>query len=82
MVVGKLCEWVHDNQCSIAGTYQPRLPAGSATKFVGASSYKYAWKFLMMPATATLEEVAFRGRYYDKCWLATIPCGCSECRYQ
>lgn len=28
----------------------------TAIRFIGTSSYKYAWKFLLMPTTATLDD--------------------------
>ena len=62
---GEYCQWIHDGQCSIGGQYQPSLPTGGHFKFIGTSSYKYAWSFQMMPHTATLS--AFKKRAAEIC---------------
>lgn len=52
---GKFCDQVYHGDCSIAGAYQPPLPRGQHGHFIGQSSYKIPWNFLMLPKTATLD---------------------------
>jgi hypothetical protein len=54
------CEEVYHGDCSIAGSYQPPLPNGEHGKFIGTSSLLLPWKFLQLPATASLEQVKTR----------------------
>ena len=54
---------MYDGECSIDGAYQPSLPVIPDAGFSGISSYIYAWNFLRMPATATLDQ--FRTRAKD-----------------
>ena len=49
------CNIVYHGECSIGGAYQPSLPTGPNGNFFGTSSYKFAWKILMLPPTASLE---------------------------
>lgn len=59
------CEEVYDGECGIGGAYQPKIPLMEDSGFVGISSYKYAWSFLRMPTTSTLDE--FRQRAKEIC---------------
>eukprot|EP00981_Chlorochromonas_danica_P008352 scaffold2136_cov170-Ochromonas_danica.AAC.6 len=61
---GAFCREVYHGDCSIAGAYQPPIPhtngsvaAGTRGSFVGTSTYKYAWTFLQLPETATMERL-------------------------
>jgi len=49
------CNIVYHGECSIGGAYQPALPTGRNGNFFGTSSYKFTWKILMLPQTASLE---------------------------
>ena len=48
---------MYHGDCSIAGAYQPPLPNGAHGKFIGTSSLLVPWKFLMLPATASLAQI-------------------------
>ncbi len=52
---GKFCNEVYHGDCSIAGAYQPPVPDEQHGHFIGQSSYKYPWKFMQLPQTASLE---------------------------
>jgi len=66
--LGGYCEFIHDGQCSIDGQYQPSLPTGGHFKFIGTSSYRIAWDFLLLPPTATLSD--FRRRARNVCGMS------------
>jgi Golgi nucleoside diphosphatase len=51
------CEEVYHGDCSIAGSYQPPLPDGQHGKFIGTSQLTLVWRFLQLPATASMEEL-------------------------
>lgn len=51
--VNGYCNVVYHGECSIGGVYQPRLPQNST--FVGSSAYKFPWKILQLPQTASFE---------------------------
>lgn len=61
----EFCAKTYDGECGIGGAYQPTLPFLSDSGFIGISSYEYAWAFLKMPSTATLDE--FRSRAEEIC---------------
>lgn len=52
------CNKVFHGDCSLVGAYQPPVPVGRHGHFIGTSSYKYPWSFLLLPKTATLEQMA------------------------
>eukprot|EP01034_Spumella_vulgaris_P022907 gene22907-29084_t len=54
---GRFCSEHNHGDCTIGGAYQPAL---SGETFVGHSSYRFPWKFLLMPRTADLQM--FRSR--------------------
>ena len=54
------CNKVYHGDCSIAGSYQPPLPVAEFGKFIGTSSLVVPWKFLQLPATASLELIRER----------------------
>ncbi|CAM9196644.1 unnamed protein product, partial [Ectocarpus fasciculatus] len=54
--INKFCNLVYDNQCSIGGSYQPPLPDPKTHKYIGTSSYKYAWNFAQMESVGSLKE--------------------------
>ena len=49
------CDFAHDGDCSLAGIYQPKLPAG--VEFVAFSNYYQVWKFLNLPERATIAQL-------------------------
>jgi Golgi nucleoside diphosphatase len=58
------CQYVHQNQCSFAGIYQPSLPHTNHTsrhnhtgEFVAFSNYYHVWKFLRLPERATVAQL-------------------------
>lgn len=51
--VNGYCNVVYHGECSIGGVYQPGLPKNST--FVGSSAYKFPWKILQLPRTASFE---------------------------
>lgn len=53
---GTFCNQVYHGDCSIAGTYQPPIPHGVGN-FLGTSTYKYAWTFLQLDETASLDQL-------------------------
>lgn len=55
------CDTVYDGQCSIYGSYQPAIPTDQ--RFIGTSSYKYAWNILMLPDTARLKDYKEKARF-------------------
>eukprot|EP01041_Mallomonas_annulata_P012216 gene12216-25646_t len=59
------CEKTYDGECGIGGAYQPNLPDMSDSGFIGISSYIYAWTFLKMPSTATIDD--FRLKAEEVC---------------
>ena len=59
---GAFCNAVYDGECSIGGAYQPAIPNEKDSGFIGISSYIYAWTFLKMPSTATLDQFRVRAR--------------------
>ncbi len=63
--LGKLCQQVYHGDCSIGGAYQPPIPKGKHGHFIGQSSYKYPWAFLLLPKTATLQT--FEEKASDLC---------------
>lgn len=61
-----LCAEIYHGDCSIGGAYQPPLPHDQAVlgdhrgqhgHFLGTSTYKYAWTFLQLNETATLQQL-------------------------
>jgi len=54
------CQNVYDGECGIGGAYQPVLPNMKNAGFIGISSYEYAWTFLKLPTTATLDDFKYR----------------------
>lgn len=57
----EFCKSVYFDQCAIDGAYQPSLPAGQ--KFIGTSSYKYAWNILMLQDTASFQEYKRKAKF-------------------
>lgn len=59
------CLDVFHGQCSIGAAYQPSLPPPGdvRARFIGMSSYRYAWEFLLMPETATLRQFRAKADY-------------------
>lgn len=51
------CDLVYHGQCSVGGAYQPALPSGKFGNFIGTSSYTYPWKFLILPSTASMNDL-------------------------
>jgi hypothetical protein len=56
------CDKTFHGDCSLVGAYQPPVPTGKHGHFIGTSSYKYPWSFLMLPKTATLQQLEVQAR--------------------
>ena len=56
--IGSFCRMANNGECSIGGAYQPPIPEANDPRgrFVGVSSYRYAWEFLQLPRSATLKQ--------------------------
>lgn len=50
------CDVVYHGECSIGGAYQPALPTGVYGSFFGTSAYKFPWKILMLPPSASFVQ--------------------------
>jgi len=59
---GDFCVKAYHGECSIGGAYQPSIPVEKDSGFLGISSYIYAWTFLRMPSTASLDEFRIRAK--------------------
>ncbi|CAE7427857.1 ENTPD1 [Symbiodinium microadriaticum] len=60
--LNEFCNTVYDNECSMDGFYQPKLPSVDQGHFIGSATYKYPWKFLKMPDYGSLEMFKSRAR--------------------
>ena len=56
------CNVVYNGQCSINGAYMPSVSDSYVgnRRFIGTSSYRYPWRILLLPETATLTEYRSR----------------------
>lgn len=63
--IGDFCRLANNGECSIGGAYQPPIPSAvdPRGKFVGVSSYRYAWEFLQLPRSATLKQFKLRSEH-------------------
>lgn len=63
--IGEFCRVVNNGECSIGDAYQPAIPPASDPRgrFIGVSSYRYAWEFLQLPKSSTVMQLKLKSEY-------------------
>lgn len=63
------CREAYGSECAMQGAYQPPLPSGTASPFVGSGLFKYPWQLLKLPSGHPVSLLAFRDR---AAWLCSM----------